>query len=443
MILPQFLNSYHFLFFFILLFFHQTSVYSIELNCRDPYLGGTIRENELNKYVVLGENAKGGGVGNVLIFYPAVYAFAILSGRKIIINDKSAIGLMCSVVKCGFPFISDIEELFPDLVNSETLGRAPTFAAFNFIDYFNNNDTISKPIVKSHGYSFKSDWWVYGPELASCVSRAIGCDIGDIPCFEHHAFQRLIVGPLLNTGNQSNLLLDRLIGLPNHLKTKYFSVAHDYLPRLDFSLHLRNQFKHFESGNPEADSSFQEEIQTWLNSSYCSELFDFIGSKVIKHVNESRILNNNSNSIKPFSIYIATDNEIIKDQMVSYLNNLTIPNLIIIRTETQGIFHIKDYERFHEQSKGLGILDLVLDWYFISMSNVLYSWRSGNGKAVIQSSFAHSAQKLAGNKIRSEISGVGTEGYQISYSRQGKIYIEPYYQHGFLDIYKLPSQKVS
>lgn len=51
------------------------------LQCRDPVFGGGHHDIRERKFLVI--NGLGGGIGNYLIFYPAAFYFAALTGRVI------------------------------------------------------------------------------------------------------------------------------------------------------------------------------------------------------------------------------------------------------------------------------------------------------------------------------------------------------------------------
>lgn len=69
--------------------------------CRDPDVGGT-RQNVDRRFLIIGNDENGGaGLGNLLIFFPAAFYFAALTGSDIVINDKSILGK----VNLNFSFI--------------------------------------------------------------------------------------------------------------------------------------------------------------------------------------------------------------------------------------------------------------------------------------------------------------------------------------------------
>ena len=75
--------------------------------CRDPAMGGDV-QNADRRFLLLGKEDSGSaGLGNLLIFFPAVYYYAVITGRDIIVNDRSLFGAVCRVVQCGFPFLDE------------------------------------------------------------------------------------------------------------------------------------------------------------------------------------------------------------------------------------------------------------------------------------------------------------------------------------------------
>jgi hypothetical protein len=113
-----------------------SNYYSLkDIICHDPDAGGTI-QNKDRKFLILGSSSGGGaGLGNILIFYPAAFYFAAVTGRDIIISDSSVIGEMCSIIQCGFPFVSQLALAFPNILNNDTLARVDEIKAIDFGRY--------------------------------------------------------------------------------------------------------------------------------------------------------------------------------------------------------------------------------------------------------------------------------------------------------------------
>lgn len=170
-----------------------------DIICHDPDAGGTI-QNKDRKFLILGSaHAGGAGFGNLLIFYPAAFYFAAVTGRDIIISDASIIGEMCSIIQCGFPFVSQLALAFPKILNEETLANVEEIKAVDFSRYMEESKDINPTVVRASGYQPKSDWWLWYNTTLHCVKKLTGCDLGDVTCTERHAYQRLIRGPFKST----------------------------------------------------------------------------------------------------------------------------------------------------------------------------------------------------------------------------------------------------
>ena len=82
----------------LFLFDNSSSQPHREIQCRDPDVGGTT-QNKNRKFILFGaDSSQGAGIGNLLIFFPAVYYFAAFSGRDIILGDSSIVGAYSTIV---------------------------------------------------------------------------------------------------------------------------------------------------------------------------------------------------------------------------------------------------------------------------------------------------------------------------------------------------------
>ncbi len=63
------------------------------------------------------------------------------------------------------------------------------------------------------------------------------------------------------------------------------------------------------------------------------------------------------------------------------------------------IAHAKNIAYLRSVGNHTGIMDLVVDWYALSLANVVFAWRRNTN---FISTFAHSAQRLSGNNERSD-----------------------------------------
>ena len=116
---------------------------------------------------------KKGGIGNTLVLFPAVYLFAMVSGRHLIINDNSAMGGWCRGLNCSFPFTSEVENVYPKLKQIEHVN------SFNYIaiaESVRENMPIPDVVVGYHGMNVHSTRWVddAGPKARRCIEKITG-----------------------------------------------------------------------------------------------------------------------------------------------------------------------------------------------------------------------------------------------------------------------------
>lgn len=117
----------------------------------------------------------------------------------------------------------------------------------------------------------------------------------------------------------------------------------------------------------------------------------------------------------PIYVYLAADNEEVKEAFIKHLAQHApfYSKLRIMRVETKFIYHVKNLAKLKSATDNEGLLDLVFDWYALSLANTVYAWRKGSTTMV--SSFVHSAQKVSGTTERTD-NGKGT-GIGMNYMR--------------------------
>eukprot|EP01035_Chromulina_nebulosa_P018361 gene18361-24057_t len=431
------------------------------IQCRDPDAGGTSARNKDRKFLIFGaDGSEGAGLGNLLIFFPSAYYFAAFTGRDIAISDGSTIGALCQVIHCGFPFLSDLSKAFPDILSPENLVFGLDLKGVDFNSFMDNRriDIENNPIIRANGYKPFSEWWSWYNHTVKCVSKLTGCDLDDIACADRHAFQRLIRGPFRSqlTDNEEK----RIHGVPDHIKHAILTLPHAYAPRLDAAIHLRNQFEHFEHSSNISDPEYVKEVTEWLNSTEASNVFGALENKLLEHVCLTRnitveMLNNlaslsideqrrvNQSMQDTIYVYLATDNEQVKDYFIEILerNHSYHFPINIMRVDTNFIHHVKNLQKMKSATGDEGLLDLVFDWYALSLSNVIFAWRKGYTNMV--STFAHSAQRVSGTIERSDLNkppgrGVGTIGYQLVHDRWGNQRFDKWWVYSFLEDYANP-----
>ena len=417
--------------------------------CRDPDLGGQIPANMKNKRRFLLIGGGGAGIGNFLIYYPSAYYFALFTGRDILIIDDSLIGEMCTVLTCGYPFYSQVQTAFPKLL-LQPVSAVKNGKIWDFMRYFNNEITLDEVVMQSIGSKLQSGWYMGYNYTKDCITRITGCAHEDIMCHDRHALQRLVRGPFKQSLTESEE--KRIIGVPLNLKHAIMSLPHAFSPRLDAAIHLRTQFTHFERligpEDPGWAAAYKEQMD-WLNctSSECgNQLFAVLERKIMEELPAirgraeaqrqsmrrwRRLANatafaeerNNSEIEKELYsgedgekiyIYLASDNALVKEAFARYL--IGHANIAVMRVKNNAqIVHAKNMGYLRGAGNNTGVMDLVLDWYALSLANVVFAWRKGT---TFISTFTHSAQRLSGNNEHSNHSagighGIGSRGLSL------------------------------
>ena len=122
----------------------------------------------------------GAGIGNFLIFYPAAFYFAALTGRDILINDDSLIGEMCNLLVCGFPLFSQVSSAFPSVLDAEKLQRIRGAKCWDFQRHMSGESLIEDQLVRADGYKYMSGWYQGFNNTEECIGRLTGCNKGDV-----------------------------------------------------------------------------------------------------------------------------------------------------------------------------------------------------------------------------------------------------------------------
>lgn len=417
-------------------------------------------KNKDRKFLIVGnENTQGTGIGNILIFYPAAYYFSVFTSREIIIEDNSIIGEMCNIITCGFPFVSDLVKAFPDILTKSAINDAPNLKAWDFQRYMESEDELVASVVRASGYMPKSDWWIYFNTTVECVKKVTGCDLGDVPCADRHAYQRLVRGPFRSSLTSREE--ERIDGIPDHIKHAILTLPHSYAPRLDVAVHLRCQFHHFEQSSDINNPEYKKEVTDWLNSTEASEVFNAIEAKLIEVIESSKLsqmtsisttldqqkqteieILNNKTKAEEVYVYLASDNEDVKDTFGYMIGNQSYEyNIKVMKVETKFIHHVKNLEKLKEATNNEGLLDMIFDWYALSLSNVILAWRKGGTGLV--STFVQSAQHVSGTIDRTNIDsplgagGMGTKGYQLVRHKRGYLKWDAMWIYGFAEDYQV------
>lgn len=269
-----------------------------------------------------------------------------------------------------------------------------------------------------------------------------------MPCADRHAYQRLIRGPFRTSLTQREE--ERISGIPDHTKHAILTLPHSYAPRLDVAMHVRAQFEHFEKSSDINDPEYKKEVATWLNSTECHDVFHEFVERALELSKQSADVNTSNpdwERVEPFYIYLASDNEEVKDALSSKLKAYhdSKYKIRLMKVETKFIHHVKHFDKLKEATNGEGILDLVFDWYALSLSNVILAWRKGSTGMI--STYVQSAQRVSGTTERTNLyaplgqGGIGSKGFQLVKHRRGYLYWDNMWIYGFAEDYRLPGDK--
>jgi len=428
--------------------------------CRDPDLGGQIPANmraKSRRFLLIGGG--GGGIGNFLIYYPTAYYFALFTGRDVLVIDDSLIGEMCSTLHCGYPMLSHMKAAFPKIFNIN-LDKLKNVRVWDMMRYFSGEIALDEPVLQSIGSKLQSGWYLNHNHTRECVARVTGCAEQDVMCHDRHALQRLVRGPFRTAF--TDLEEKRIIGVPHNFKHAIMTLPHAYAPRLDAAIHLRTQFEHFERLVGPEDAGWPAAMKQqadWLNcdSAECGkQLFRTIEAKIMEELPairgragaqrsaarreryRRRLLDTFGEAMNgteersqseiekeqydegadKIYVYLASDNAAVKEAFARYL--IGHANIAVMRVKNNAhIVHAKNVGYLRGAGNNTGVMDLVLDWYALSLANVVFAWRKGTN---FISTFAHSAQRLSGNTEASNITagighGIGSRGLSLYYQK--------------------------
>jgi len=429
--------KFSYLFSFLLLILQvQTTVEKSAypyLHCRDPDLGNGRDQAKNRKFLLI--SGHGGGIGNYLIFYPAAFYFAAITGRDILITDGSLIAEMCSVIQCGFPLYSEAQAAFPALLTEKPSYRP--YKVWDFKRHLFGEGLLEDRVIQADGYKYASGWYHEHNYSDWCVRKLSGCRSGDISCEDRYAYQKLIRGPFKSQAHSD--FFRYLVGVPPNLKKGILSLPHALAPRLDAAVHLRCQFKHFEYLVGPDDSlwpQYVKEVNDFLHSTAPNagmQLFRIIEEKIVEELQTilderkrqrehrklllepvrgvlSSINSDSGNNLSQAEwlaehdlyhgdssdrvyIYLGSDNDQVKEAFAAYMVNHA--NVSVMRVKTgQTIVHAKDVNYLKRNDSG--VFTLVMDWYAFSLANVVFAWRRDT--AMI-STFAQSAQRASGMSL--------------------------------------------
>lgn len=355
---------------------------------------------------------------------------------------------MCSIINCGFPLYSEMQEAYPAYLEKGNRPKYKEMKVWDFRRHIWNEHLVPDRVVYADGYKFSSSWYSEHNYSEWCINKLTGCRTGDSSCEDSHAYQQLVRGPF--QAHVEEAFFKFLVGVPSNLKKAMLRLPHATAPRFDIGVHLRCQFRHFEYLVGPGDSLWprhQQEIEQFLQSENYNageQLFKTVTMKLQEEIEQllklheqvqtsnrrleqvKRVLRldiaaenasaaalekeiekssffsaNSPSSMKTFHVYLASDNEDVKEAFAHYLihhlnahfNTSAGVRVAVMRVFTgRNIAHAKDIGWL--KSESAGVFTLIADWYALSISNVVVAWRRDTH---LLSTFAHSAQRYYGN----------------------------------------------
>ena len=380
----------------------NTNSATINVVCKDPHHGSQNIHDRTMKFVIISKNTIGAGLGNYLIYYPATYVYAALSGRSIVIQDEGHINSLCKFITCGFPLYSQVQAAFPQILSQTNLQNSRNIVAADMKSEFDGGIKVENVIVYAPDYWWKSNWWLGLNGTAECIQRITGCDLGDVSCAEAYAFAALVKGPF--TSQLTPQDEGRITGIPDHIRHAILTLPHAYAPKLDMAVHIRAQLDSFERQRRLDDPLYLDEVDGWLNTTG-TVLFNHLEAKIVEELTNMTLYNLTDEYAY---IYVAADDEIIKDKFITRIESGH--RIKVMRMETAGVVHTKNLHNLHNITGGSGLVDMAFGWYALSMAQTVLGWRKGY--VDMHSTFFESAIKF----------GSGRKGIVLIATRRGHVH---------------------
>ena len=316
------------------------------------------------KYALLTDVGVDVGVGNRLFFYPSAFYFAQLTGRILVIDADSSLGRFCRLVSCSF-------EVTHELIGNHTYGNS------DFKRFANQSLTVPEDdviLLADETPWNKVCWWSKNSSLQTQISSISNCNNRDLICTDRFALEQLIVGPI-----KSFHLTQGGFNMRNDTLSNLFSSKYKDTKLFDIGIHLRAKFPGYENGNV---LRLKYELTYWLESENAWNIFESFVTKISEYI-----------KFHPWKtvvrVYIAGDCQEIKDVLVKRIKSSIGNDKIDI-----SMISSRSLQHSHV-SKSIESSDILsFDWYCLSLSRQILSWRKTKG--ITYSTFAISARKIKG-----------------------------------------------
>jgi len=286
------------------------------------------KDNPPGRYMVIGENTKG-GAGNFLIFYPAAYALAVLQGRELVTMTGTHPHNACYTQhNCTLRSSDTVKSKDPDF-KKKWVSEFRSIKAWDMYKYAAKEDRLDTAILHPKGFQEKAEWWTHNTTLVECMERETGCPARSVVCIQNRAYSMLFPGPFKSTYRSKMSITGddaRIEG--------YFSQALTSVPQFDAALHLRVQFGAFENHTDPNDPVYVGHVQDYLKQKSTQNLFQNFVKRLEKQLYPGGV-HPTEEHVAP-SVYVASDNEIVKRALS---DRLETSGFTVTLSHSDGIRH--------------------------------------------------------------------------------------------------------
>jgi len=356
-------------------------------------------ENTMKRYVVYGDKGQA-GMGNVLIYWPAVYAFALIQNREIILTEGTLAAYICETQpNCIYRTMKEIPK------NETSFWNHPhhshdmfTTTARELYQFAANEIKLDNKVMISKGFLDKSQWYIINTNTSRCITKLTGCPMWDSNCVIKHAFASLYPMPFAShllehsrlSGDEVriNAAFDSKTSIGDYFTDRSSGGGNPFFSRrFDLGIHLRIQFHLFEN---HTDPNAPEFIK--LQQNYIKEKM----SVAIMNQTVTWIKNNLADGS---AIFVAADDEYVKQTLASKIEDA---GYSVTLSNSKGIKHSKHIHLGgnnwkHMEHVDSNIFYAIFDWFTLATAKRIYAYRSVPAGQCQQraSSFALSAQHFS------------------------------------------------
>jgi hypothetical protein len=314
------------------------------------------------------------GFGNYLVFFPAVYALALLEQREILFFGRSQIMTICKFqATCNFRSAEEV--LFPEELDNPTVLKIKDLE-----DFASGKRSLPDSVYRVVGYMERSTWYTNNSSMVNFIANATSCPYDQTWCMAQTAMKSLFPGFL-----REELLENiKLLGAGNELKDSISRHPFSAVPKLGITLHFRLQFPSFENSSSPKSVSSRYYSSSFFRQNSTHTLIDNFMEKLFKY-----------DEIKD-GVFISSDNFEMKQKLHQLLSARGVPVFIQENGPQQ---HSK---ALHSGNLGdnNSLFELFFDWYCLSMGRVTLSWRRVKKWNAMRflSTFAKSSRMLSCSK---------------------------------------------